>query len=152
MIPQSFALAEGVSAPTKNREQWLTDVAVALRPWFSARGYEIPVRVRLGVGSLGTSRSTLGICHCGGDRDGFKHITISPYIDDPALVAAVLAHELIHAILPPTEGHGKRFTAAARALGLEGRLTQVTPGVALSAHLREVVQGVGPYPHRALIA
>ncbi len=152
MIPQSFAMAEGVTAPVKNREQWLTEVAVALRPWFSARGYEIPVRVRLGVGTLGTSRQTLGICHCGGDRDGFKHITISPFIDDPVLVAAVLTHELIHAILPPTEGHGQRFVAAARALGLEGRLTQVTPGAALTAHLQGLVQAVGPYPHKALIA
>lgn len=152
MIPQSFAQSDGVLAPSKNREQWLTEVAVALRPWFAARGYDIPLRVRLGVGALAATHRTLGICHCGGDRDGFKHITISPFIDDPLLVAAVLTHELIHATLPPAEGHGQAFAKAARALGFEGRLTQVSPGRALQQALADIVKQVGPYPHKALLA
>ena len=150
MIPQSLMLADGRPAIGKTREQWLTEVAVLLRPWFSSRGYEIPLRVRLGVGALATSHRTLGVCHCPCDRDGFQHITISPFIDDRVLVATVLVHELIHATLPPSEGHGRRFAAAARRLGLVGKPTVAEAGEDLLAHLRELVRQVGPYPHRAL--
>lgn len=153
MIPQSVVLIDGVHiARTPYREQWLTHVAVLLRAWFSARGYEIPLRVRLGVGALTGGRRTLGVCHTDPDRDGFRHITISPFIDDPVLVAATLVHELIHALLPADEVHGPRFAAAARALGLEAPWTGVTPGAALAAELRVIVRRVGPYPHRALAA
>lgn len=153
MIPQSVPLADGFhAARTPYREQWLTHVAVLLRPWFSARGYEIPLRIRLGVGALSGSRRTLGVCHTEVDRDGFRHITISPFVDAPVLVAAILVHELIHALLPADEVHGRRFAAAARALGLEAPWTGVTPGAELAAHLERVVRQAGPYPHRALAA
>ena len=151
MIPQSLVRADGSPAIGKTREQWLTEIAVRLRPWFSLRGYEIPLRVRLGVGALGISRRTLGVCHCPGDRDGFQHITISPFIDDPVLVATVLVHELIHAILPASEGHGRLFEAAASALGLVGKPTIAAAGPELHAHLQDLVRATGPYPHRALV-
>lgn len=151
MIPQVAAAGpEALSTP--NREQWLTNVAVLMRPWFRSRGYEIPLRVRLGVGALSANQSTLGVCYPYTDRDGFRYITISPFIDEPVLVAAVVVHELIHAILPPEELHGPRFREAARALGFEGRLTQVVPGPDLTAQLQAIVRQVGPYPHRAILA
>lgn len=153
MIPQSVKADRRAEAlQTLNREQWLIEVAVLLRPWFRARGYEIPLRVRLGVGALSASRTTLGVCYPLTDRDGFRHITISPFIDDPVLVAAVVVHELIHAIFPPDELHGPRFRQAARALGFEGRLTQVLPGADLARHLQTIVRQVGAYPHRAILA
>ena len=153
MIPQSVVLTDGFHTPrTPYREQWLTHVAVLLRAWFSQRGYEIPLRIRLGVGALSNARRTLGVCHAHLDRDGFRHITISPFIDDPMLVSATLVHELIHALLPADEIHGRRFTAAAQALGLEAPWTGVTPGVELAENLRRIVRQVGPYPHRALAA
>ena len=151
MIPQT-APASQESFHTPNREQWLINVAVLMRPWFRSRGYEIPLRVRLGVGALAANQNTLGVCYPYTDRDGFRHITISPFIDEPVLVAAVVAHELIHAILPPEELHGPRFREAARALGFEGRLTQVLPGPELAARLEMIVRQVGPYPHRAILA
>lgn len=151
MIPQT-APASLEALNTTNREQWLINVAVLMRPWFRARGYEIPLRVRLGGGALSANQSTLGVCYPYTDRDGFRHITISPFIDEPVLVAAVVVHELIHAILPPEELHGTRFREAARALGFEGRLTQVVPGSGLAAQLQAIVRRVGPYPHRAILA
>jgi hypothetical protein len=99
---------------------------------------------------LAPSARTLGVCYPQVDRAGFRHVTISPFIDDPMLVAAVLAHELIHAGLPPEEGHGPRFRAVARSVGFEGRLTQVMPGAALRAELHSIVRQAGPYPHVAL--
>ncbi len=151
MIPQT-APAGHEAVNTPNREQWLINVAVLMRPWFRSRGYEIPLRVRLGVGALSANQSTLRVCYPYTDRDGFRHITISPFIDEPALVAAVVVHELIHAILPPEELHGPRFGEAARALGFEGRLTEVAPGPELAAQLQAIVRQVGPYPHRAILA
>ena len=151
MIPQVLPFASGSRAPRAlNREQWLTHVAVLLRPWFSGHGFEIPLRVRVGVGALAPSARTLGVCYPHVDRAGFRHVTISPFIDDPILVAAVLAHELIHAGLAPDEGHGPQFRAIARRLGFEGRLTQATPGPALRAELCAVLRQAGPYPHVAL--
>lgn len=153
MIPQVVALPDGFhTARTPFREQWLVNVATLLRGWFSAQGYEIPLRVRLGVGALTGARHALGVCHARPDRDGFQHITISPFVDDPVLVAAILVHELIHAVMPPDEIHGRRFATAARALGLEAPFTGVTPGPELSRHLASLVRRVGPYPHRALVA
>lgn len=152
MIAQRILTADDTCfVRTQSREQWLTYVAILLRPWFSARGYEIPLRVRLGVGALSLTRRIVGACYPA-DSDGFQHITISPFIDDPVMVAAVLVHELIHAILPSNEAHGRRFVAAAMALGLEGPMTSVTPGPDLHRHLRQIVSRVGPYPHRALRA
>jgi hypothetical protein len=151
LIPQRLeAIAGGRVAPTINREQWLTNFAVLLRPWFRARGFEIPLRIRLGVGALSANRRVLGVCHTRLDRDGFRHITISPFFDDPVMVGAVLLHELIHAILPEKENHGQAFAAAAEKLGLLRPVTQVAPGPELRAHLQELVRQLGPYPHRAL--
>lgn len=151
MIPQALSsMPRTDGRRALNREQWLTHVAVLLRPWFSRHGFEIPLRVRLGVGALGPSTRTLGVCYPQVDRAGFRHVTISPFIDDPLLVAAVLAHELIHAGLPPDEGHGPRFRAVARQVGFEGRLTEVQPGPALRAEIAAVIGRVGPYPHVAL--
>lgn len=150
MIPRSLRLMDGSRVEhTAFREQWLTNLAVMLRPWFEARGLEIPLRIRLGVGSLSSSRRILGVCHTWADRDGFRHITISPFIDDPVLVAAVLVHELLHAILPEDEIHGRRFADAAHAVGLVSPLTQVRAGPELMVHLVELVRKAGPYPHKA---
>ena len=151
MIPQALPFVTGAPAPPAlNREQWLTYVAVLLRPWFSRHGFEIPLRVRLGVGALALTTRTLGVCYPQVDRAGFRHVTISPFIDDPLLVAAVLAHELIHAGLPPNEGHGPHFRRVARRVGFEGRLTEVRPGPALRAEIAAVVRRAGAYPHVAL--
>jgi hypothetical protein len=38
----------------------------------------------------------------------------------PLEVAAILAHELVHAAVGTDAGHGPRFGSVARALGLEG--------------------------------
>ncbi len=153
MIPQHLELIDGAKVvPTTNREQWLTNFAVLLRPWFRARDFEIPLRVRLGVGALSANRRVLGVCHTKLDRDGFRHITISPFFDDPVLVGAVLVHELIHAILPERENHGRAFAEAAEKLGLLRPVTRVAAGPELQAHLQRLARQVGPYPHRALWA
>lgn len=151
MIPQVLTAALAEPRPI-NRETWLTHAAILLRPWFAARGYEIPLRLRLGVGALGVSRRTLGVLYPERDQEGFLHITISPFIDDPVTVVLVLVHELIHAILPSDEVHGARFRTAAARLGLQPPYTLVRAGPELTREVTRLVGRLGRYPHRAPLA
>jgi hypothetical protein len=152
VIPQTLRQAPDADERPWSREAWLTSAAVLLRPWFSARGYEIPLRLRVGVGALGLSQRILGVLYPERDAEGFRHITISPFIDDPATVALVLVHELIHAVLPAEELHGPRFQAAALALGLRAPFTTICASDELRAHVEGLVRKLGRYPHRAPLA
>lgn len=152
MIPQVLEASSTRSGQAANREEWLTWAAVALRPWFAAHGYDIPLRLRIGVGALAVSHRTLGALYPQSDALGFKHITISPFVDDPATVVLILVHELIHAILPAEELHGARFQAAARALGLAAPFTRIHAEERLRRHVEGLVHKLGRYPHRAPLA
>lgn len=151
MIPQSVKLIDGFhTLRTTNREEWLTNAAVILRPWFEKRGYVIPERVRIGVGAMAVTRKTLGMTWTRPDRQGYVHITISSFVGAGFDAVDTLCHELVHAILPPDEGHGKEFRAACKALGLtSGKPTSAGAGPELAAHIRWVVSKIGPYPHAA---
>ena len=46
-------------------------------------------------------------------------------------------HELLHAALPLSVGHGKLFKTAAVKLGLEGPMRQAGPGPLLATRLAE---------------
>ncbi|CAO4183672.1 hypothetical protein [Methylorubrum aminovorans] len=153
MIPLSLPYPPGVRLPlTHNREEWLTRVAVYLRPWFEKRGHPIPTGVKLSVGSLTRVRSKLGVCWVKPDQDGNRHIVISPFLDDAVEVADTLCHELVHAMLPPTVGHKKLFNVTCEALGLtRGSGTTRSAGPELRAHLAWIVaERAGPYPHSTL--
>lgn len=153
MIPLSHPLPPGVRPPpTQNREEWLTRVAIYLRPWFEKRGHPIPTKVKLSVGSLTKVRSKLGVCWSQPDQVGNRHIVISPFLDDAVEVADTLCHELVHAMLPPTVGHKKQFNDACEALGLtRGSGTTRSAGPELRDHLAWVVaERAGPYPHSTL--
>jgi hypothetical protein len=84
-------------------------------------------------------------------------IFISPLLNNDkakdggsARVLDVLLHEMIHAVMPEGEGHGRKFAKAAMALGLEGKPTHTTAGEALKAKLVALVKKLGPIPHAAL--
>jgi hypothetical protein len=152
MIPLSLPHPPGVRLPaTQNREEWLTRVAVYLRPWFEKRGHPIPMKVKLSVGSLTNVRSRLGVCWTKPDEEGNRHVVISPFLDDAIEVADTLCHELVHAMLPPGVGHRKPFDATCEALGLsEGKGTTRSAGSELRKHLAWIIaERAGPYPHSA---
>jgi hypothetical protein len=46
----------------------------------------------------------------------------------PAQIAAILAHELVHAAVGIPAGHGKAFKRVALGLGLVGPMRATTPG------------------------
>jgi hypothetical protein len=65
--------------------------------------------------------------------DGHFEIFIRPDLAHapdamPAQIAAILAHELVHAAVGIPAGHGKAFKRVALGLGLVGPMRATTPG------------------------
>jgi hypothetical protein len=138
-----------------NREAWLTELVAEIRPLFLPTGITIPDRVQVSVGfpSRGGAASrnrVIGQCWLRGDEEnGSPEVFISPLIDDGAEVAAIMAHELIHAA--GIAGHGPTFRAPALALGLTGKMTATEAGDELAATLGLIVTGLGTYPHDKIV-
>lgn len=139
------------------RQQWLRDVADSLAPEFAAHGKPLPSNIRLTVGfpSRGGTRQriprVIGEIHdASRSDDNHFEIFISPVNADSVTVAAVLAHELVHAAVGIAEGHGAEFGALARAIGLQGKLTATTASPAFEAKIRGWTAAIGEYPHAAL--
>lgn len=61
----------------------------------------------------------------------------------PTQIAAILAHELVHAAVGIAAGHGKAFKRVAAGLGLVGPMRATTPGDAFLA-------AAGSLPHARL--
>ena len=76
------------------------------------------------------------------------HVFVSPLVDDPVEVLAVLIHELSHAALPAKIKHGRAFAIAIKKLGLEGKPTETKPGLVFDQACRDkLLPLLGTYPH-----
>jgi hypothetical protein len=139
-----------------NREAWLHAVAEALGDAFKQHGYPIPAKVRLACGfpsirGMAASRRRTGECWSDAQSaDGHHEILISPVIADSLEVAAILAHELIHAAVGNKHGHKGPFRKLALAIGLEGKMPSTTAGEAFKRLAAPILDEVGPYPHAEL--
>lgn len=136
-----------------NREDWLHQVAKELEADLNTAGGALPKKLRITCGwpSRGAfaSRSRrIGECWLAGSEDGHIEVFVSPAISDGVEVAAVLAHELVHA--SGIKGHGVPFKRIAVALGLEGKMTATVAGEGLKARLNDIVARIGAYPHSKL--
>src|SRR5581483_6460795 len=113
------------------REAWLVDATAFLLEHMRQAGLaSVEVRVSCGwpsSGGLGQRKAVIGQCFaptvC---KDGKPQIFISPRLADSIEVLGTLLHELIHASVGCECGHGKRFSQAARKVGLEGPPTATT--------------------------
>jgi hypothetical protein len=138
------------------REGWLDDATERLRPDFIRATTPIPDEVKVSVGfpsrhALGRRRVAAGQCwdaKTTGDR--IAQIYISPLMEDPVEVLAVLVHELVHAAIGCKHGHRAPFKRAATRLGLEGKMTATVAGETLLVRLRELADALGPFPHSKL--
>lgn len=112
-------------------------------------------------GAIGfTSRGAKGkaIGECWDNRlsaDGHFEIFIRPDLAHapdamPAQIAAILAHELVHAAVGIPAGHGKAFKRVALGLGLIGPMRATTPGEAFLAAVASILDVAGPLPHARL--
>ena len=136
----------------KTREEWLNEVARQMSPWFDNLGKSLP-RYRLAIGfpSTGNRGKRIGECWSADcSADSTHEILIRPDLDDPVEVAAVLAHELIHAAVGLECGHKRPFAKVAKAIGLEGKMTATVPGEAFKQAVTPILANVGPLPHARL--
>src|SRR5258707_13883249 len=94
-----------------NREEWLNKVAERMAPWFEDQGYSLPrYRVAIGFPSTGKRGKRIGECWDGrASADGTFEVLIRPDQSDPIEVAAILAHELVHAAVGLECGHKGAF-------------------------------------------
>jgi len=124
-----------------NRESWLNGVAAGMAPPFEALRAPLPDRVRVAIGFTSAGRRSRAIGECWDNRrsaDGHFEIFIRPDLAHapdamPAQIAAILAHELVHAAVGIKAGHGKSFKRIALGLGLVGPMRATTPGEAFLA-------------------
>lgn len=136
-----------------NREAWLEAAVEALRPTLTFDGSP---RVSVGFPSKGALRgtrksTTIGQCWPGEvAADGVVQVYVSPLLDDPTQVLAVLLHELIHFKVGCEAKHGKPFKRQMQHVGLEGKATATVPSAQLAAVLERKALELGPYPHAKL--
>lgn len=141
-----------------NRESWLNRVAVGMAPLFTELGTPLPDRVRVAIGFTSAGRKGKAIGECWDNRrsaDGHFEIFIRPDLAHapdamPAQIAAILAHELVHAAVGIAAGHGKAFKRTALGLGLVGPMRATTPGDAFRAAVAPILVAAGPLPHARL--
>ena len=134
------------------REAWLLRSIEWLSPAFAAIGRPLPQGIRVSVGHPLTSRAD-GQCFPSRDAaDRRSQVFISPRIDEPVEVLAVLLHELVHVSDDCRSGHRGQFARTAKALGLVGPMTSTTASPELKASLRKLATILGTYPHAALVS
>jgi len=138
------------SAPTfTTREEWLQAATNRFRPIMAKRGSEVPDVLRIGVGwpSQGIRSNVLGQCWpASASKDGIPEITIVVSQHDAIEVLDTLVHELVHASLDCTGGHGAEFTKRARALDLQGKPTATVAGPIFARYARRLIRELGAWP------
>jgi hypothetical protein len=138
------------------REAWLSGAVEHFKPDFEVHGYPLKTNVRVACGwpsrrALSPKTPVIGQCFSTtASGDGTNEIFISPILDDPIEVAAVLVHELTHAAVGIKYGHQGPFPSLAVKMGLTGPMRATTPNSLLREHLNALSQELGPYPHATL--
>src|SRR5262249_53310025 len=133
--------AEGMQpAALFTREDYLNHYINLLRPLFLAKSIVLPENLRVSCGwpraQGGKGSHAIGQCfaRCA-SRDTTSEIFISPALDNPVEVGAVLIHELIHAWDDCRHGHRGPFRKAALAVGLQGKMRATIAGPKLQERL-----------------
>src|SRR5215472_4571921 len=120
----------------QTREAWLNYVAQRMAPLFERLEAPLPAQLRIAIGFTSSGRRSrhIGECwdsQCSADRH--FEIFIRPDLSEskellPMHVAAILGHELVHAVVGVAAGHGKEFRRIARGIGLVGHMTTTMAG------------------------
>lgn len=138
-----------------NRESWLTEMARQIEPVF--RGFRVPsYRVTCGwpsISAISGRNQRIGECHGPKtSKAGVFELFISPVLEKPLDVAGTVAHEMCHVVAGIDAKHGKGFTRVAQHVGLtKGKPRSAGPGEKLAERLLKVAEGLGPYPHAAIV-
>ena len=141
------------------REQWLHALKDQLTIKLFEPAYEVPANIRISCGFPsrnalnGVAKQALGQCWAD-EKSADKHfeIFVSPVIGDEQTAAAILAHELCHAVAGVDAKHGPLFKAVATEIGLEGKMTSTVAGAKFKETMVDILDIIGPYPHASLDA
>lgn len=139
-----------------NREEWLIAALPKVKALLvNAPNFKTPL-LSIGLPStraLSAKKKAIGECWSDRCTDtGQATIFISPVLDSPLEILAVLTHELIHAAVGTQCGHRGAFAAVARASGLTGKMTATIPGGELTRRLQAIADELGTLPHARLNA
>jgi hypothetical protein len=138
----------------QTREDWLTQAIEELRPLFDVSGFPLPDKIRVTCGFPSSKARALHRAigehwSPAASASGHHEILISPVMDDPFEVFGILVHELCHAATDG-DGHGREFAKIARAMWLEGKLTETRIGDLFKANMSQLIESLGAYPHSKL--
>lgn len=134
------------------REEWLISLTHKLRPIFEAKGFPIPLKVRVSLGWPKSSKA-IGVCHSSRmSEDNTTEIFISPAKSDSLDVAQILVHELIHAAVGLQEGHKGNFKRLALSFNLGGKMTATVRTPEFDKWMTPIVESLGDIPHATLNA
>jgi hypothetical protein len=135
-----------------SREAWLQAATNSLRPYFEKLSYRLPEKIRFAIAfTSGGKKGLAGECwRPESSADGHYEIIIKADRDDPVDILGILVHELVHALLPLSAKHGKKFKAIAGRVGLEGKMREAAPGPVLHERLSSIAENLGPLPHARL--
>lgn len=147
-----------------NREEWLTQVAKGIEPWFAEFNKPLkPYKITAGWPASGAARTkkgqVLGVCYPAEWSKGNQYeivITLAmgdgatDQLADPVEIAAVVAHELCHVADEMQHQHYKPFADLAYGIGLEGKPTSTTAGPLFKQRIAPILESLPPYPHHCL--
>lgn len=141
-----------------NREAWLNHVARRMAPMFAALNAPLPGRIRIAIGFTSTGQRGKRIGECWDtscSEDEHFVIFIRPDLVEsadlmPMQVAAILAHELVHAAVGLDAGHRKPFRDVAVGIGLKGPMRSTTAGPHFEKSVTPILDEAGPLPHARL--
>ena len=143
------------------REQWLNELAAAMRPIFAgAPGgpWPVPDKLRISVGwpserALSKKKRVIGQCwHPKCSADAHHEIFVSPVLGDAHQAAETVLHEMIHAVVGTECGHKGAFVACAKAVGFLKPWTSTPASDELKARLQGVLANLPAFPHATLDA
>ncbi len=141
----------------KTRETWLVAALWQfIDQHFMAAGLDVPPNIRVTCGwpsnhALARRHMAIGECwDVSASGDKTFELMVSPAIEEPTRVLDILMHEVIHATVGLDAGHGKKFSQAAKGVGLLKPWTKTTASPDLLIDLNVWVGKLGPYPHAAL--
>ena len=145
-----------------NREQWLNEVADFIYNKVEEEYQPAVARenIKLSIGFMpnGAGGSAIGVCHYENSSQGnFREIFIKPTLGASNLVecietAQVVAHEVVHAMLPSGTGHGPRFARIIKNyLGAEGKPTATVAGPQFTLMIKDFIENLGYLPHSKMI-
>lgn len=137
-----------------NREDWLQQAVIELRPIFEANGFPLPDRIRVTCGFPSSKARSFHRAigehwSPSASSDNTHEILISPVVDDATEAFAILCHELSHAATNG-DGHRGRFPECVRKVWLEGKPTETVAGDTFKVNFASVIDSLGEYPHKRL--